>query len=111
MITLNTIPQNYSFDFDFDDLTATCSCDINGIDLIINFNFDFNIIDVEHSKGDYFTPDAWSYEFEYDVDDIDAYYFLDNNPFRVTEHHRQTIKDLIESDIKNHIDENELYKH
>jgi len=110
MRTLNAIPQNYSFDFDFDDLTATCSCDINGVDLIINFNFDFNIIDVEHSKGDYFTPDAWSYEFEHDVDDIDAYYFLDNKPFRVTEHHRQTIKNLIESDIKYHIDYNELYK-
>ena len=101
----------YSFDLDFDDLTATCDYNIKGVDIVINFTFDFNITNVVFSKEDYFVPDTWSYDFDHDIDIIEAYYFLDNKPFRVTEHNRQTIKDLIESDIKNHIDENELYKH
>jgi len=110
MRTFNTIAQNYSFDLDFDDLTGTCSCDINGVDLIINFDFDFNLKDVEYCKGDYFTPDGWSYEFEHDVDILDAYYYLDNKPLIVTKHHREIIKDLIESDVKYHIENKELYK-
>jgi len=110
MKTFTTHSPVYSFDFDFNDLTATCDYNIKGVDIVINFTFDFEITNVVFSKEDYFVPDTWSYDFEYDIDNIDAYYFLDNKPFTVTEHHRQTIKDLIESDIKTHIDEDELYK-
>ena len=100
----------YSFDLDFDNLTGSCDYNIKGIDIVINFNFSFDITNVEYSKEDYFVPDTWSYDFEHDIDIVDAYYYIGDKPYKVTEHHRQTLIGLIESDIKNHIDENDLYK-
>ena len=110
MTTSNTKIPVYSFDFDFNNLTASCNITNNGVDIIINFNFDFDITNVQHSKGDYFTPDSWDYDFTHSIDIEDAYYFLDDKPYKVTEHNRQIINDLIESDIKLHIDSEELYK-
>lgn len=110
MRTSNTTVPVYSFDFDFNDLQATCDYNIKGIDIVISFTFDFEITNVIFSKEDYFVPDTWLYDFDYDIYIEDSYYFLDNKAYKVTEHHRQIIKNLIESDIKNYIDENELYK-
>ena len=110
MTTSNTKIPVYSFDYDFNNLTASCNITNNDVDVIINFNFDFDITNVQHSKGDYFTPGAWSYDFTHRIDIEDAYYFLDDKPYKVTDDDIHTIITMIEKDIKLHIDSEELYK-
>jgi len=105
------IRKTYKIDLDFDDLTGTLDCLYGGdCEYVINFDFHYNIDDVRHDKGDYHTPESITYDLSCNAFGLEATRIKDDKNIEVSSDIRQIIDSLLEDEIRQYIDENELYK-
>ena len=109
LATQNT--EKYELDLDFDDLTGQLDCIIDGnCHTIIDFEFHFEVENVLHDEGDYSTPESTTYNLTYNAYGFDGFKTNNDKSCEVSSEYKQIIDLLLEDEIKNHIDENELYK-
>lgn len=102
--------ESYRIDLDFDTLTGELECLINGdCHTIIDFDFDFEIQNVSHDKADYYTPECITYDCTYNASGFDGFRIGNDESCEVSPEYKQMIDMLLEDEIRDYIDENELY--
>ncbi len=104
------IQKTYQLHLDFDDLTGHLDCLYDGdCKSVIHFDFDYNIDDVYHDKGDYYTPESISYDLSCNAYGFEGISIEDDKTFQPSSQIREVVDLLLEDDIRDYIDENELY--
>ena len=104
------IQKTYQLHLDFEDLTGTLDCLYDGdCKSVINFDFDYNIDDVYHDKGDYYTPESISYDLSCNAYGFEGISIEDDKSFEPSSFIKQVIDSFLEDDIRAYIDEHELY--
>ena len=104
------IKKTYKLHLDFDDLTGHLDCLYNNhCHTVIDFEFDFEIENVSHDKGDYYTPECTTYDVITNVRDFEGYYFSDDSEYKVSIQDDIIISNYVEEQVKDYIQENELY--
>ena len=104
------IKKTYKLHLDFDDLTGHLDCLYdNHCHTVIDFEFDFEIENVSHDKGDYYTPECTTYDINSGAYGFVATRIRDDKDIEVSSQIREIINLFLEDDIRRYIDENELY--
>ena len=102
--------QSYQLHLDFDTLTGELDCNYDGdCESVITFDFDYNIDSVYHDKGDYYTPESISYDLSCNAYGFEGISIADDKTFYPSSQIREVVDLLLEDDIRDYIDEHELY--